>query len=248
MSPDYGALAEEMIRAQTPDARFGLLSGALAARGFDQVNYGFFDPEAAAREEAQVIFLSTMSGEWLDYYYDRELHLSDPLVRQIRHRNLMPYQWGERMSSRIEETAVKAASDLIFEAGLKSALCVPLTGVFSPDRPVAGMTIGTSLRESEFERQVGDDVMPLLALTHLFHDLSIGALMRQKVGASPLTARERDCLQYIAHGLRQDAVAHKLGLSRVTVEMHLRKAREKLKAQSLPQAVARGLQFGEIEP
>lgn len=62
-----------------------------------------------------------------------------------------------------------------------------------------------------------------------------------------LTPRERDCMQAIAQGLRIDAVANRLKIMPVTVELHLRNARGKLGAQTLPQAVALALRSGLIE-
>lgn len=53
-----------------------------------------------------------------------------------------------------------------------------------------------------------------------------------------LTVRERDCLAFIADGMRMIEVAHKLGISVGTVELHLRKARTRLKAKTRDQAVA----------
>lgn len=53
-----------------------------------------------------------------------------------------------------------------------------------------------------------------------------------------LSQRERDCLAYIADGLRTTQVAHRLGIVDATVEMHLRRARTKLGAKTRDHAVA----------
>lgn len=53
-----------------------------------------------------------------------------------------------------------------------------------------------------------------------------------------LSSRERECLSWIARGERPKTIAHRLGLKRVTVDMHLRNARSKLDAQTREHAVA----------
>lgn len=53
-----------------------------------------------------------------------------------------------------------------------------------------------------------------------------------------ISARERECLYWLAHGERPQAIAHRLGLQRVTIDMHLRNARLKLDAATREQAVA----------
>ncbi|WP_425502663.1 helix-turn-helix transcriptional regulator [Sphingobium boeckii] len=63
-------------------------------------------------------------------------------------------------------------------------------------------------------------------------------------GCRPMSIRERDCLRYVAEGMKGDAVAHKLGLARVTVDLHLKCARQKLKAATL--AEAKALTYREI--
>lgn len=62
----------------------------------------------------------------------------------------------------------------------------------------------------------------------------------------PLTARERDCLAFIADGLRTIDVAHRLGISEGTVEMHTRNARTRLGAKTRDQAVAIAVRAGVI--
>lgn len=79
------------------------------------------------------------------------------------------------------------------------------------------------------------------------HPHPISDTRRQQVGAKPLSPRERECMTYVARGLRTIRIAERLGLSVVTVELHLRNARRKLRATTTPQAVARALIFGDIE-
>ena len=60
--------------------------------------------------------------------------------------------------------------------------------------------------------------------------------------------REQRCLEMIARGLRVQAIANEIAVARVTVEMHLKSARDKLEAATLPQAVARAIELKEIDP
>lgn len=63
-----------------------------------------------------------------------------------------------------------------------------------------------------------------------------------------LTPRERECLLWLAKGLRNEQIAHRLGLKPVTVEFHLANARNKLGARTREQALAIALQKGLVEP
>ena len=53
-----------------------------------------------------------------------------------------------------------------------------------------------------------------------------------------ISDRERECLEWLARGERPDAIAYRLGIKRVTVDMHLRNARVKLNAATREHAVA----------
>jgi len=71
--------------------------------------------------------------------------------------------------------------------------------------------------------------------------LSLGAV-------GPLSPRQRDCLQLLARGLRIAPIADRLKITTVTVELHLHKARQKLGARTLAEAVALGVYYQQIEP
>lgn len=237
---------EAMQAAPNAYDRFAVVTRVLGDMGFDQINYGFFDPVAASHTEAEVVFLSTMRADWLAYYQERGLHQLDPHVTLVRRGNVLPYRWGDAQVKAIDDTGALIAAQETREAGLRSALCVPLTGPFDPRRAVAGMTLGSSLADAELAASVGHGAPWLTALAHVFHNLSLGPLLRESAGAGQLTARERECLALIAAGQRPDQIAYRLGLARVTVDLHLSNARRRLKARTLAEAVAKGMTYGPL--
>ncbi len=237
-----------MVSAPDANARFAALTATLGQIGFDQINYGFFDPEAARRDQAEVIFLSTMPESWLAHYHANAMHLTDPHVMKVLADNLTPYMWGETQMKALADARILHTARGIEEAGQRSAICTPLASPFAPAIPVAGMTMGSSMNERDLAGVTGDHAWRLGSLVHLFHHMSLGELHRRRIGIEPLTTRERDCLRYAADGLLQEAIAHQLNLARVTVETHLRNAKRKLRAKTLSQAVARAMAFGDIPP
>ncbi len=63
-----------------------------------------------------------------------------------------------------------------------------------------------------------------------------------------LSNRERQCLREMALGKRVQAIAEAIGIAPVTVELHLRNARLKLRASTNPEAVAKAIGLGLIDP
>ncbi|MDD3798520.1 MAG: helix-turn-helix transcriptional regulator [Novosphingobium sp.] len=63
-----------------------------------------------------------------------------------------------------------------------------------------------------------------------------------------LSARERQCLEEIARGKRVQAISEMLAIAPVTVELHLKNARIKLGASTIPEAVAIAIQLRAISP
>lgn len=242
---DSGTLIERISEASSPDSRFAALTQGLSSLGLDIVNYGFFDPGAARLAHADIQFLTTMRDDWMSHYHDCGLSRTDSHVVRLRERRITPYFWGESVMKRIDaegrSTALEAA-----EAGLRSAIVVPLTSPLDPFSPVAGMAMGCSMGEAEFGKISREHGATLIGIAHLFHYASIRQVWRDRAGGKPLSPRERDCLQYLSEGQRQAAIAERMGLACVTVELHLRRARAKLGARTLNEAVARALLYGEI--
>lgn len=64
--------------------------------------------------------------------------------------------------------------------------------------------------------------------------------------ATLLSAREIECLQWLSSGLRTQQIAHKMHLKPVTIDFHLRKARQKLGVNTREHALAKALVLGLI--
>lgn len=62
-----------------------------------------------------------------------------------------------------------------------------------------------------------------------------------------LTSRERDVLELLARGLRQEQVAARLGIGVETVRSHVRNASDRLGAATATQAVAIAIRNGLID-
>src|SRR3546814_836288 len=135
---------------------------------------------------------------------------------------------------------------LFAEAGLRAQISMVAPDPSGRGEPIGGMTIGSSLHDGEYFRAIAGKEAMLLSAAMLYHNSTIGEIRRHQVGARALSPRERDCMTYVARGLRTVRIAERLGLSEVTVELYLRNARRKLKAATTSQAVARAMIFGDI--
>ncbi|OCC23622.1 hypothetical protein MB02_10655 [Croceicoccus estronivorus] len=245
-SLDVAAFCDVMEEAIDFNGRWDGLTKYLGRYGADQVNYGVLDNISFNMNEAPVTFISTMNPEWITYYGEQRLDLHDPHVGFVREGRLAPYRWSEEVLPHVDGFLERDVVAQTVDAGLRAQINVIAPDPLGITGPIAGVTIGSSLQSREFFGCVGKKDLILATAATIFHHHVIGEVRRSQVGAKPLTGRERDCMAYIATGLRTTRIAEKLRLSEVTVEMHLRNARMKLRASTTPQAVARAMIFGDI--
>lgn len=233
--------------ARSADTQWQALIRFMGDHGADTINYAVLNTLEFERKIAPVIQFSNMSASWIDHYLDQRMDLADPHVRHVREGNLNAYRWDEARTGRLQSEKGRGVLALAAEAGLRSQISVVAPDPIGYGDPIGGMTIGSSLDADEYFRVIEGKENLLLSAAMLFHSSSIGEIRRQHVGAQPLSERERDCMSFVAAGLRNSRIAERMRVSEVTVEMHLRSARRKLRARTTAQAIARAMIFGDIK-
>jgi len=75
---------------------------------------------------------------------------------------------------------------------------------------------------------------------------TVGSAIAESFPRSGLTSREIEVLQLVATGLRNKQIAHRIGVSEVTVNTHVKHVLQKLQASDRTQAVTTALKRGII--
>ena len=100
------------------------------------------------------------------------------------------------------------------------------------------------LKGKEFNKIWSEHSQEIIQLSALF---DIMARERHTDGLFQLTPREKECLQWLAAGLRPQQISNRLGNAYRTTEKQIASARQKLNARSNEQAVAKALIYGLLE-
>ncbi len=176
--------------------------------------------------------------DWFHRYVEREYFPHDP-VAQWAGRTTEPFRWSAVPDPAMRTDMTGRFMGEAAEHGMVDGFVVPM---FSPRQWQANVSFATS-------RALDASPVDLAAL-HLMAIYAANRLRRLtgRLGtAAPLlTAREAECLTWIAVGKTVDDVASILGLSRLTIQTHLRNVRLKLNAATIAQAVAEGIRSGEV--
>ena len=80
------------------------------------------------------------------------------------------------------------------------------------------------------------------------HTCIISLKQRERALKAGISPRERETLLLLARGFRSDKIAHRMGIKRVTVNLHISNARRKLASTTREQVVAQAVHMGIISP
>jgi len=247
--------AEKLAGQESVDAIWKDTITAAEDRGFDYLIYMYMRP-AAPQDNA--LILANMPGWWADYYLDENLAARDPFFKTCQ--TFVPRRIGSEFMPENTQMLTPGEQKFVLEAsetGLRSGFSSPVRLV-NPGH-FGGWNFGSqsdrngfqALFEAESERL---QLMGFFAHEHLQRALVLtqqpnGTGKREPVEqASLLSNRERECLLWLSKGLRTGEIADHLGLATVTVDLHFKRARQKLKASTREEALAKAIINGEITP
>ncbi len=189
------------------------------------------------------LLLSSLDDGYLDDKLSNDLLYTDYFIHVAR-TEAAPILWSD--IDRVAELPPDAARslDIDWDYGITTGVTLPMRF----RNGLGGSAIGChvpGMAWAEFERLWHEHGATVMAIVNAF-DIR---LREDHAGELfPLTPRERECLLWLANGLRPPRIAYRLGTQVKTVEKQMESARRKLKATTLPQAIATALIFGLIAP
>ena len=184
--------------------------------------------------------LNTRPEEYIERYVEQNYVVRDPVIKHLR-KETRPFSW---MDVKQRDALSKADTDIIDEARefrVSDGLVVPIITIsgsialFSPcgDKP-----------DLSPRARLAVEVMGIMALQTLKR--ATLDKLREEPDYKPLTPREREVMQWVAHGKSDDEIGEILSISESTVLQHVENAKRKLDAYKRTSAIITALRRGEI--
>ena len=218
------------------DALNHLIAELAEEAKFDHYQLNLFLPSGLLQSNLSIF--SHEPSDWLDYYWDNQLVMDDPLVT-LSFRLSQPIIWSELslLEKNLSDNAA-AVMALRAEYGMAEGMTLPIH---------SGQGHHGMLHLSRSEP--GDDLWSALGiisplLPYLFNkacDLLTPPHPR-------LSDRERECLFWVSEGKTSWEAARILGITERTVNFHLNSAIRKTGCKNRYQAIARNVAAGQLRP
>jgi DNA-binding CsgD family transcriptional regulator len=237
-------LLDRLGRATDADSVWDVTLDHFTRRGAEWLYYGYAAPLWS--QDRSKFFSYSNIPQWWDTHREAQGYRHhDPAVQHCVHSSA-PMSFGLGLN---EAQYDPVALRMYAEAGEWGARC---GGVF-PLRslrgsPMGGLVCLTGMDAGEFGRWWSD----MSGTLHLAA-LAIDARLLHLLQPPPepvvdLSPRERECLLWLAAGLRTGRIAHRLNISTTAVDLHFANARRKLGARTRDQALLKAVMLGKLVP
>lgn len=201
---------------------------------------------------ADTILLTTLPEWWVDIYNERGYARIDPFFTYCCQtyesiKTGIEYLPDHDYLNHEEQALIREASKAGFTAG--ASFTMRKMGVGAD---FGGWNLGTSLARDEFDKLYDEKGEKLRIVCMYMHEQLNLRLKKdeeevQRSQGQGLSQRQIDCLQLLAEGKRIKQIADLLGIKAITVDQHIKLARENLQATTREQAIARAIINGLID-
>lgn len=211
------------------------------ALGFDHFIYALRVPTRFS--EARVVVVDGYPPAWLDRYWALEHHNHDPVVAHCGQR-VVPAHWA---SLAVDPAGASAA--MMRDAaghGLRDGVSMP---VHSPrgEMGILSLAIDQAPAASVPRCQWALPYVQVMA-GHVHEATCRIFSLSDAPPQSTLTAREKQCLRWVADGKTSAEIALLLTMTERTVNFHLNNAMIKLDVSNRQHAVAKAILQGLVNP
>ena len=209
--------------------------------GFDSFMYATSLSPRRGQECISYVF-TTLSREWVVRYNELAYIEADPRVL-YSFDSAIPFVW-DQLSERGKSAATDAFLDDATEHGVSSGVSFVVYSAagghvlisFNSTQPRID-----DMRRFEISRNIGDMVLLGVYFHELFMKTVVERRLPPKSQGAPLSAQEKRCLTFAAHGYTTRRIAKELGISERTVDLHFSQLRAKLNAATRQEAVGKAI-------
>ncbi|WP_222612723.1 helix-turn-helix transcriptional regulator [Undibacterium rugosum] len=207
--------------------------------GFERMLFGVVPHKAQPLESAFLI--SNYPTEWRAVYHSQNMHHVDPTVSHCL-QSALPIIWGPAVFRGVQ---LQQFYEQACSFGLRSGVTLPVHGRSGEFGMLSFVTDVSHCEDSRVETLAD---LTLLRDYVLESSRKFTLTQTPAAGSVMLTARELECLKWVAAGKSSWEVSRILGRSEATVNFHMANIMRKFDVSTRQQAVVKSIAAGLVAP
>ena len=227
---DFG---DSIASCRTPDDVGDLYHREVARHGYTSSACRAFVPSAAGARSSVLLFRN-WTPEWAQLSDQKGFSANSFVITDAR-RRMSPFTWRDVPKARALSAGEREVWNAVLAWGWNNGFVLPVHGP-------GGYFATVSMASPERDLDLGpNNRLRLQMIATLAHERCRVLANLAAAGSPPATmsARELECLRWVAAGKTDWEIGMILSISAATVKFHVNGARAKLGARTRAQAVAR---------
>ena len=227
-------LVDRLAKLETIDAVRDSVLGILGDYGVDKLIVTHV-PAGKDRLRPHVL----LEHGWADWlaHYDRHRYFAHDPVGRYCFSTVEPFAWSEApIDLNVQPLALKVM-DEASAIGMQTGFSVPVVDLYGYHAVIS--MGGRAISIDAHERRL------IQLLSYYIHGAAV-RINRSRRDVPALSQREKEILTQYAAGHRSPQIAQALGINIETVSTHVKRARSKLKTETITQTVVEALRTKQI--
>ncbi len=232
---------QEFEAAQSIDGIATLCRHHCTELGFDHFIYAMRVPTQFS--ESRLVLIDGYPPDWVAHYFEQAFQAVDPVMGYCN-RHIVPVEWHKlaMVPGEASQRMMQEAGDF----GLKGGISMP---IHSPHGELGVLSFATSMPANDAHDATRYAAAYVQIMAGYVHEaVRRVAELGDSANSQAMTAREQECLRWVADGKTSWEIAALLNVSERTVNFHLNNVMQKLGVCSRQHAVGKAAFQGLIRP